>query len=685
MSTILPPPVRQSRALRSIASISKKKVLVFSVIAGLVALGYFAVKYVWNDLMIVVSPLEAGKSDTVRVYDRNDRLVCTISGNEDRVPVRINEVSTVMKEAVVAAEDHAFFEHHGVNLESIMRAAIVNAKAGGVREGGSTITQQLAKTLYSQGAERTIPQKLKETAIAWQLENRYSKDKILESYLNQVYFGRGAYGIERAAERYFGKHAAKLDLAESAYLTALINAPSTLSLPGNRKDASKRQAMILDQMVECKFIEKAEAEKAKTAKLNVRAAAPLDSYYLYYVDAVMADLQNRLGSEKRLDGLSVYTNMDLAAQKAAISSINSGVLHAPRGVTQAALVSISVQDGAVIALVGGAGNYWKHQYNRATNPHTVGSAFKPFVYLAAILSGVINPHTILYDEPIEVTSEYTKPYSPRNFDHEFLGAMTVREALSRSRNVCAVKVGVDTGIDNVINTARLAGIKTKLEPNVSLTLGACAVTPMEMAAAYGTLARGGVSVEPTLIRRVNDFSGNLLYQNKAVHTRVFDEEPDAQLVDLLQDVVQYGTGRSAQLPGRPVAGKTGTADQAKDLWFVGFTPDLVTATWGGNDENRAIPGSRVSGGSVMAGIWRDYMQAYYKSHPTPAGEFAAPMVAMDRQTYIPFNSLASRIEEHADQFEEEVTRGYDVFEEKMHRKKRSIFGAVGHFFKRVFD
>ena len=570
MSTILPPPVRNESAVFPVKTSRKRIVLISVACAALLVTG-IVVKQFWNEIMIVVSPLEAGKSDTVRIYDRNDELVCTISGNEDRVPVKLEEISPFMKKALVAAEDHDFYKHHGINPESIIRAAIVNVKAGEVREGGSTITQQLAKTLYSEGEKRTIIQKLKETAIAWQLESRYSKEKILESYLNQVYFGRGAYGIERAAELYFGKHASKLNLSESAFLTALINSPSTLSLPQNRQDAIKRQSMILDQMVECGFIRTDEAAKAKASKLAVRTSAVVDSYYLYYVDAALDQLRQKIGADKASDGMSIYTNMDSNAQKFAVTAVNRGVLRAPRGVSQAALVSLSVHDGSVLALVGGAGNYWKHQYNRATSPHTVGSAFKPFVYLAGILSGVITQHTVLCDEPIEVTSAQTKPYSPRNFDHAFMGSMTVREALATLRNVCAVRVAVDTGIDGVVNAARLAGIKTKLEPNVAIALGSCAVSPLEMASAYSTFARNGVSIEPTLIRSVKDFSGNLVFENHSVANRVFEKEATAELVDLLQDVVRYGTGQAAQLAGRPVAGKTDTADQSKGLkWRRGI-------------------------------------------------------------------------------------------------------------------
>ncbi len=675
---------RAPRLIRKVKSFSSKNGLfITTALAIIVVIAGTLLIRSWSDVSKLVSPLEAGKSDTIRIYDKNDKIVCTISGNEDRVPVNIKQIAPFMREAVIAAEDHDFYKHHGVNPESIVRAALVNLRSGRVREGGSTITQQLAKTLYSEGEERNIEQKIKEALIALQLEGKYSKDKILESYLNQVYFGRGAYGVERAAELYFAKPAAKLSLPESAFLAGIINAPSSLSRKDNRDDAEERQARILDQMVEYGYVSRAQATKAKATKLNIRSVGSLDSYYLYYVDAVMDEIKHSLGKDREsMDGFSVYTNMDSAAQKQAVIAINNGVRKAPKGVRQAALVSINVKDGSVLALVGGAGNFWKHQFNRATNPHTVGSAFKPFVYLAGIISGAIHTDTVLQDEPLTITQGQTKPYSPRNFDHEYLGALTVRDALAKSRNVCAVKVAADTGIDKVINVAKEAGINENLEPNLSIALGSCAVSPLEMAAAYSTLARGGVRVTPRLIRSVKDFSGHELLKEKSDSQKVFEKEPVAELVDMMQTVVQSGTATAAKLPGRPVAGKTGTADQSKDLWFVGFTPDMVTATWGGNDENNPIPGSSATGGSVMAGIWKSYNLSYYSSHAIPPGKFDAPETPMDSSIrFIASPDIEGTLEESADRVSSKVEK----VEKAINRKKHGLFHSVGKLFKSFFD
>lgn len=613
--------------------------------------------------------------DGIRIYDRNDSLVCVMSGNEERMPVKLAKISHYLRQAVIAAEDHSFYKHHGIDPAGVLRALLVDIKSGEVREGGSTITQQLAKNLYSKSAPRTVLRKAKEAVIAWQLENKNSKDKILESYLNEIYFGRNAYGIERAAEEYFGKSADKLNLAESAFLAGTISSPSRFGAKANLQDAINRQAYVLDNMVECGFITEQQANNAKSASLAFRKNDANLSDNMYYFDAALESLRQepQFNQDMVKRGLNVYTNLDQSAQHNAVIAINRGVARAPHGVSQAALVSISVPDSAVIAIVGGAGDFWKHQWNRATSPHTVGSAFKPFVYLAGLLNGTITPHTVLCDQPITLAQENTL-YTPRNFDHRFLGTITVRDALAQSRNVCAVEVANNTGIDKVIDTARLAGIKSKLYPGLSLALGACAASPMEMAVAYSTFARGGVAEDPIIIRKVTDDSGNILLSHSPEPRRVFDAECVAELVDIMQDVVQHGTGVAAQLPGRAVAGKTGTADQAKDIWFVGFTPDTVTATWGGNDRQIAVPGTRITGGSVMAGIWKDYMQSYYKGHPTPALAFNPPQTPLDRQ---PENGIIATIDNGISEVENEAenaAKKLDQGLEKSLHKNHAVFG-----------
>ncbi len=340
----------------------------------------------------------------------------------------------------------------------------------------------------------------------------------------------------------------------------------------------------------------------------------------------------------RQEGLKVYTNLDPKVEEIAEATLNESIKHAPPGVSQAALVSISVADGAVLALVGGVGNFWKNQFNRATNPHTVGSSFKPFVYLTAFLEGLATPDSGIDDSPLVVHQGWGMPdYIPKNFDHKFYGHITVRKALCLSRNIPALRMAQKVGINNVIETARLAGIRAKLDANLSLALGSSAISPLDMAGAYSTFARDGIAIKPSVLRRIENNKGLVKEIFNEPKTRVFPPEPVSELIDVLQDVVRMGTGTQAKLADRPVAGKTGTADEGKDIWFIGFTPDLVTAVWGGNDDNLPIPGHNVTGGVVMAKIWQKYNKAYYEAFKTPAGNFPTYDKKLALQKY---NSLA---------------------------------------------
>lgn len=566
-------------------------------------------------------PIEA-----IQIFDRYDRLVCTVEGDEDRRVVTLNQISPQMQQAILAAEDHHFYEHHGINPVSIGRALLVNIQARQVKEGGSTITQQLVKNLFFEESGRNMGRKVKEAFIAGEIERRYPKDKILEMYLNQVYFGNGAYGIERAASRYFDKSGASLSLAESAFLAGLVKAPSELANPSNRTAAISRQKEIIGKMVEYGYITKVQAGIALKEKLKFKKGSNPLQKFPFYISYVLDQLRGRFSqAEMRKQGLRVFTNLDPPTQMIAEKALGEGIAKAPKGVTQGALVAIQVKDGAVIALVGGVGNFWKNQWNRATNPHTAGSSFKPFVYLSAFVKRTFTPNSIIDDSPITIKQGWGLPlWQPKNFDHKFMGKITVRKALTLSRNVPAVKIAQQVGIDSIVETARLAGISSKLDSNLSLALGSSAVSPLELAGAYATFARSGVSIRPQIIRKIENTRGQLIEAFEPRYDKAFDAEPVAELVDVLQDVVKHGTGTQAKLPDRPVAGKTGTADAGKDIWFAGFTPDTVAVLWGGNDDNLAIPGQNVTGGTVMAKIWKNFMQAYYEKYPTPAGAFIAP-------------------------------------------------------------
>jgi penicillin-binding protein 1A len=608
---------------------------VFLVVFLLIAIpiGYIGAK-VYQQLkdMPDISVLERYEPiEAIQIFDRNDHLICTVEGDEDRRVVPLSQVSTQMQQAMLAAEDHHFYEHHGVNPMSIMRATFTNLQAGRVKEGGSTITQQLIKNLFFEDQGRTMDRKIKEAFMSYEVERRYSKDRILEMYLNQVYFGNGGYGIERAAQRWFDRSAAGLDLAQSAFIAGLVKAPTELANPANRDKAMERQHEIIDKMVEYGYITQDQATKARKEKLVFKKGVNPLQKYPYYISYVLEQLRGRFSeAEMRRQGLKVYTNLDPQVQQLAEKVLNEDLKKAPKGVSQSALVCVSVKDGAVQALVGGVGNFWKNQFNRATNPHTAGSSFKPFVYLTAFLKNMFRPESSIDDSPLTIKQGWGLPdWSPKNFDHRFMGKITVRKALMMSRNVPAVRIGKAVGIDNVVETARLAGITTKLDPNLSLSLGSSAVTPLDMAGAYATFARGGIAIKPQVLRRIENNRGQVIEIFEPRVDKVFDTDAVAQLVSVMQDVVQHGTGTAAKLPDHPVAGKTGTADAGKDIWFCGFTPDTVTTLWGGNDENLPIPGHNVTGGVVMAKIWKDFMTAYYAMRPTPPGSFITPAKHID--------------------------------------------------------
>jgi 1A family penicillin-binding protein len=561
----------------------------------------------------------------VKLFDGHDNFLCTIHADRDRQPVALSKVSINMRNAILAAEDRNFYRHSGLDLTGIARALWRNYAAGHIVEGGSTITQQLVRSLYLDKTDQSFKRKLKEAFLAWDIDHSYSKEKILETYLNEVYFGSGAYGVDRAAQRYFSKHADSLTISESAFLAGLIKSPSVLGTPANRKAALVRQRLVIGKMADFGFIARDLSQKAQSSTLVFKSnwqTVP----YPYYIRYAMQVLQRSLGNDLWTHDWRIYTHLDVQTQQIAESTLNKGIESAPRGIDQGALVTMSVRDGAVLAMVGGVGPYDNSPWNRALFPHTAGSSFKPFVYLAGLIDGVIQPDTLIYDAPLVDKSGDAQKYDPRNFDGRFLGWITARSALAWSRNVCSVRVAQEATIDRVIEVAHLAGIKAQLNPNPSLALGSCAVSPLDMTTAYATLARGGVYLEPQLLRRIEceDDSAKRTFQ--ATPDTRLPNEAVAQLVDVMQDVVRCGTGTEARLLAHSVAGKTGTADNGKDLWFVGFTPDTVTAVWGGNDRNRSVRGIRVTGGAVMARIWHDYMTSFYSIRKVPVRlAFASPI------------------------------------------------------------
>jgi penicillin-binding protein 1A len=559
----------------------------------------------------------------ISVYDIDDKLICVFPEKEKREVVSLENISKNLVVAVLAQEDHYFYDHHGVSAEGVLRATLANISARKQVQGGSTLTQQLVKNVFFPNESRTIPLKLAEGLVASQIENRYSKERILELYLNQIYFGQGAYGAEQAAKTYFAKSARDLNVAESAFLAGLIKSPSQLGERSHRLAALKSQQSVIKKLYEYGFITEREAWDAARAQLVFKSAPPAASIkqfvpkYPYYSNYI-AQLIEETIQFRRHARLKVYTNLDQQAQKAAEKVLNEYQHRLPVGLDQAALVSMRLNDGAVLAMVGGIGPYLENQWNSAVHPHTMGSVFKPFVYLTAFEHQLMTPSSSISDAPLMVLDDGDKVWEPQNFDKKFMGLITVEQALAYSRNVCSVRVAQQTGIQPIIDTAHRAGITETLAPTLALSLGSSAASPVSIACAYGTIARGGMYIEPQFIRRIEDENGKLISRNDTNSARVLDRESSIKIVEILKKVVDGGTGTHAKLPGIQAAGKTGTANDAKDLWFVGFTPDLVTAVWTGNSENKSVAGGKnVTGGTVSAVMWKKYNQAYYSVHSKP--------------------------------------------------------------------
>ena len=559
---------------------------------------------------------------SIEIYDYRDKFIGFLQAKEDRQVVALKDISPYLRRAVLAIEDKNFYDHCGVDVIAIIRAFFVNLQAGKIVEGGSTVTQQLVKNLLIPEKERgrTFSRKFKELLLALELERRYKKDRILELYLNQVYWGNRAFGIQRAAQRYFNKSSTELNLEEAAYLAGLLKAPSAFAV--NKRAAKKRKNLVLRNMLQFGYITKNQYQKAIRSKLEFSSSPGQFELYPYYFSYVLEELKTRFDM-KRLNnkGFKVYTSLDPEAQRKAEAILNEEIEKAPNGVTQFALAAIDVESAQIRALVGGVGNFWENQWNRATNPHTIGSAFKPFVYITAFETGLIRTQTKIKDSKVEIDDGSEELWTPKNFDDKFWGTITVREALTFSRNLPAVKIAKKLGIERVIETAKACGINSKLEPNLSVALGSNAISPLEAATAYATFARGGIYMKPILIRKIKDPQGRIIEKNNPIPKRAISSHATAQLVSILQDVVKRGTGALARLEDRAVAGKTGTSDKSRDVWFIGFTPDLSVAIWGGNDENKAIKSKWVTGGAIVARVWKKFAEEYYKDKDLLASEF----------------------------------------------------------------
>lgn len=609
-------PWYKERWVRTAAPIAATLVAMLIIATGVVT----GMGLAFSNKLPDISALYSPPSEATRIYASNGELIASLY-RENRDTVSLSEIPQAMRQAVIAIEDERFYRHRGVDIRGTIRAVWRNFVSRHLREGGSTITQQLARNIFLT-QKRQFSRKLAEMMLAVEIERRLTKTEILERYLNQVYFGQGAYGVEMAARVYFGKHAKDLTLAESAMLAGLIRAPSLYSPHQNPELAKTQQRIVLQRMTDLRYITREQAinaferpiplaEEGNAGLIGIRAP--------YFVSYILPYLLQRYGEDVIYNGgLRVYTTLDVRMQTAAEKAIRDGLDNAAKAnfkATQGALVSLEPQTGYIRAMIGGY-DFEKSQFNRAWQARRQpGSAFKPFIYTTAIANRMTTTK-IIVDEPVTYeiigTVESERIWKPRNYEGRFSGPVTLRTALERSINVPAVKTISELGPQTVIAYARRMGIASPLQPHLSLALGSNEVTPLEMASAYGTLAALGVRAEPIAISKITTRDGQVLEDNPPRRDLVLSADVAYVMVDLMKGVITRGTGRSANI-GRPAAGKTGTTDDYRNAWFIGFTPHLSTAVWVGNDDN--TPMRRVVGGMVPARIWRAFMRTAVEGMP----------------------------------------------------------------------
>jgi len=511
--------------------------------------------------------------------------------------VKLSELPAYVPAAFLSMEDRQFYEHQGIDPKAIVRALIADWKAGEAVQGGSTITQQLVKILFLT-PERTIERKIREIGGAWTLEEHLTKDQILELYLNRIYLGSGAYGVDGASRVYFGKSARDLTLAEAAMLAALTRAPSAFTPRRDLEAAQLRSKVVLDAMYAAGMIA---ADDVVTAAANpaVLVEPTGDLSRTYFFDAVAEEVKRLL---PRVSGdLTVLTTFDPAMQDMARDTVNDVLDREGEasGASQAALVSLS-PDGAIRALIGGR-DYAESQFNRVTQAmRQPGSSFKPFVYLAALEDG-LRPWTPRSGAAINIDG-----YRPSNYGNRNWGTLTLEDALVHSVNTVAVRVGEEIGFDKVAAVAKRLGVNSQLSVTPSLALGASEVTPLEMTGAFAAIANGGLRATPYSVVEIRNPQGRLVYKRSdAAAPRVINEQLAGYMSDMMRDVVRRGTARDANIPGFEVTGKTGTSSSWRDAWFIGYTPQYVTGVWVGNDNFTAM--NRITGGMLPSEIWHDFM------------------------------------------------------------------------------
>jgi penicillin-binding protein 1A len=574
------------------------------------------------------------------IFGDDDRVVKLLA---DREVIPFEQMPAAVTQAFIALEDSRFYRHHGISKRDLLRAVLANLTHMGVRQGASTITQQLAKNLFF-SFERDWTRKINEMFVAFQIERQFSKDKILEAYINQINFGSGVYGIELASQTYFAKHASELTLAESAMLAGIPRWPARYNPSSNSQVARDRQAFVLRRMVDTGFISESERTSALAETLKVDRVNRMQGSADYFIEEVKAQAARNLSQDAvNFGGLRIYTTLNAHYQLAATRAVTDGLAALDQtlglepyaraswedkaGYPQAALVAIDPRNGQIKAMVGGR-DFRRAPFNRATaNNRHAGSTFKPLIYLTALEKGVITPASVLVDEPVDYETG-NQTWSPDNIDFTYLGPVTMKYALARSINSISAKLIFQVSPEAVVACAHRMGINSEMQPLLSLALGATGVSPLEMASAFSVIANSGIRYQTYMVRSIGNDQQEIIEETIPKNQRVVEAQICYLLLDMLTGVVDRGgTGAAVRSYGfqRPCAGKTGTSNEYRDAWFVGFSPELVAAVWVGFDDNRPMrdPHKRgITGSRAALPIWATFMKNALTG--AAAADFAIP-------------------------------------------------------------
>jgi penicillin-binding protein 1A len=587
-------------------SMYRKIIIILVIFSALIGfLGGF-IYWTVSDLPNIKLLQEYAPLESSRVYSSDGKVIAELY-LERRTFIPYYQIPDHVRKAFISVEDIRFYTHPGVDFIGTLRALWHDIKAGGIVEGGSTITQQLARMLFLK-PDKSIKRKIKEAALSIRIERRYTKDEILGMYLNQAYFGTRAYGIEAASHTYFGKSAEDLNIAEAALLASMPKAPSVYSPFKNPEKAKERRKTVLQQMLNHKFITDAQYEEAE------KAALPSTPHFRkydapYFIETLRQTLEAKYGNDLYISGYKIYSTLDFRMQQIAEESVKTGIASVEKRVRpgiEAALIAIDMRTGHVKAMVGGS-SFWKNQFNRTMQAlRQPGSAFKPFVYIAAIENGMTSEDRI-NDSPISFKgAQPGKKWSPRNYDNKYYGSVSLKTALAKSLNAATIRLAANLRVDTIIEMAKRLGIKSELQPYLPLAIGASDVTLMDLVSAYSTFS-SGYKPKPIFYERILNRDGIVIEETGPILEELLSEGDVEEMKIMLKAVVEEGTAMKAKELKRPVYGKTGTTNDFTDAWFIGFDDRLAVGVWVGRDDHMPI-GAKETGAKAALPIWIEFMK-----------------------------------------------------------------------------